>query len=119
MKPLFAAALAVAAATFATTIAATPARAAGCPAPGDIVSFNSDDPAAIIFLNGTNRPLRVHWLDFRGDAKFYRELQPGEAYRQQTYLTHPWIGVDPSGNCVGGVFMASRPGDNRITFSDR
>lgn len=118
MKTPFAA-LAVAAATLATTTVATPAHAAGCPAPGDIVSFNSDDAAAIIFLNGTNRPLRVYWLDFRGDAKFYRELQPGEAYRQQTYLTHPWVGVDPSGNCVGGVFMASRPGDNRITFSDR
>ena len=118
MKTQFAA-LAVAAATLATTTVATPAHAAGCPAPGDIVSFNSDDAAAIIFLNGTNRPLRVYWLDFRGDAKFYRELQPGEAYRQQTYLTHPWVGVDPSGNCVGGVFMASRPGDNRITFSDR
>ncbi len=115
MKTLLAAGLATAVLTFAA-----PVFAAGCPVPGDLVSFNSDDRATIVFTNATGRPLQIYWLDFRGDRRFYRDLKPGESYRQSTYLTHPWIAVDPKGNCVGPAVMASRAGiDNPITFRDR
>jgi hypothetical protein len=115
MKTLVALGLAAAALTFAA-----PVSAAGCPAPGDLYSFNSDDRAGIVFTNATDRTLQLYWLDFRGDRRFYFELKPGESRRQATYMTHPWLAVDQRGNCVGPAVMASRAGvDNPITFRDR
>ncbi|ATQ69619.1 hypothetical protein Ms3S1_36160 [Methylosinus sp. 3S-1] len=87
---------------------------AGCPAPGSVRSANSSQPTVIQFANSTFRTLKIYWLDFNGQPKFYRELKHGQDYRQPTYMTHPWIAVDARGNCVDGVLKASRPGDNLI-----
>lgn len=84
----------------------------GCPAPGSVRSLNSNRPAVIHFANSTGRPLKIYWLDFQGQRKFYRELKTGQDYMQPTYLTHPWIAVDRAGNCVDGVLKASKPGEN-------
>lgn len=85
---------------------------AGCPAPGSVRSLDSNRPAVIQFANSTGRTLKIYWLDFEGQRKFYRELKTGQDYRQPTFLTHPWIAVDSTGKCVDGVMKASRGGDN-------
>lgn len=84
----------------------------GCPTPGSVRSGNSDRAAVMHFANSTGRPLKIYWLDFQGQRKFYRELASGQDYRQPTYMTHPWIAVDPAGNCVDGVLKASKAGEN-------
>jgi hypothetical protein len=86
----------------------------GCPAPGSVRSSNSNQPTVIQFANSTFRTLKIYWLDFNGQRKFYRELKHGQDYRQPTFMTHPWIAVDARGNCVDGVLKASRVGDNLI-----
>ncbi|MCO5089265.1 MAG: hypothetical protein M9883_20675 [Methylobacteriaceae bacterium] len=90
------------------------ASANGCPAPGRVRSLNSDRSTHIVFVNSTGGPLKFYWLDFQGQRVFYQELQPGRNYRQQTFMTHPWVAVNARGNCVNGVMEASRVGDNRI-----
>lgn len=75
----------------------------GCPPPGSVRSTNANEPAVMTFANSTNRPLKIFWLDYNGQRKFYRDLAPGQTYRQSTYVTHPWIAVDPRGTCVSGV----------------
>lgn len=84
----------------------------GCPAPGSVRSLASNRPAVLHFANSTGRTLRIYWLDFQGQRRFYRELKTGQDYRQPTFLSHPWIAVDAAGNCVDGVLKASRGGDN-------
>ncbi|WP_233600791.1 MULTISPECIES: hypothetical protein [Micromonospora] len=45
----------------------------------------------IDFANARSEPAVVHWLDYGGQRRQYAVLQPGEGYRQQTYVGHPWV----------------------------
>lgn len=44
----------------------------------------------MIFLNATQQPCRTVWLSHTGTPRVYNVLQPGEAYRQPTFTSHPW-----------------------------
>ncbi|QLQ38939.1 hypothetical protein [Micromonospora robiginosa] len=46
------------------------------------------------FVNARSAPVVVHWLDYGGQRQRYAVLQPGQAYRQQTFLGHPWVVTD-------------------------
>ncbi|WP_428962500.1 VHL beta domain-containing protein [Micromonospora fluostatini] len=43
------------------------------------------------FVNARSEPVVVHWLDHRGHRQRYRTLDPGQRYRQRTYVGHPWL----------------------------
>jgi hypothetical protein len=92
-----------------TGAAPRPAAAAntGCPAPGSVRSDNSAQGATLEFQNLSGRKVTIYWLDFQGQRKFYKELQPNQNYTQNTFATHPWVAVDPQNRCVGGVFRAN------------
>jgi hypothetical protein len=83
----------------------------GCPAPGTVRSDNSAQKSALEFENRSGRRVDIFWLDYKGGRKHYKTLNPGQNYTQSTFATHPWIAVDPSGRCIGGVFRAN-PGRN-------
>lgn len=53
-------------------------------------STNTAEPAWLTVVNFSNQAVWVYWLNYDGQEVFYRQLQPNEAYVQQTYLTHPW-----------------------------
>lgn len=61
-------------------------------------SLNSNTPATLRFVNRGAHTVRVHWLDFEGRRIFYSSLPPGQSYTQNTFLTHPWLVTDVSGN---------------------
>lgn len=46
--------------------------------------------AEVIFDNQLGEPVVLYWVDLQGKETLYRELQPGETYRQGTFLTHSW-----------------------------
>ncbi|MFI5835091.1 hypothetical protein ACIA5A_15605 [Micromonospora sp. NPDC051300] len=46
------------------------------------------------FVNARSGPVVVYWLDYGGRRQRYAVLQPGQTYRQQTYLGHPWVVAD-------------------------
>lgn len=46
--------------------------------------------AEILFKNTLTEKIRVYWIDYQGKEVFYRELDPGQSYRQPTYVSHPW-----------------------------
>lgn len=77
----------------------------GCPPPGRVRSQNSNVAVTVLFYNGTKMPLDIYWLDFNGEWKKYHSLRPDSNVKQKTFATHPWIAVDPRGNCHGGVMM--------------
>jgi C-terminal processing protease CtpA/Prc len=72
-------------------------------------SRQSQIQTAITFLNGSGQVRRVYWLDYSGERVFYRELQPGESYEQQTFLTHPWLITDAQGNGLAVYYPDSAP----------
>jgi hypothetical protein len=54
-------------------------------------SLNSDRSTFVTFVNQHDESVRVYWLNFDGRRVFYRDIEPGESYRQQTFVTHPWV----------------------------
>ncbi len=74
-----------------------------CPAAGSIRSKESKRKAVVHFANSTGRTMDVVWIDFDGKRKTYRTLKNGEDYKQQTFVTHPWILVDKQGRCLNYV----------------
>ena len=47
----------------------------GCPQEGHIKSPSSFNPASITFDNQTGGDLKVYWIDFQGNRKFYSNLK--------------------------------------------
>eukprot|EP01099_Mayorella_cantabrigiensis_P008267 TRINITY_DN7672_c0_g1_i1.p1 TRINITY_DN7672_c0_g1~~TRINITY_DN7672_c0_g1_i1.p1 ORF type:complete len:123 (-),score=15.14 TRINITY_DN7672_c0_g1_i1:89-433(-) len=65
--------------------------------PQRFLSRESQVSRHVTFRNDCSRTCSVFWLDFSGREVFYKRLKPGEQYRQQTYLSHPWVAhADPS-----------------------
>jgi hypothetical protein len=63
-------------------------------------------PAQITFVNRTGETVSVYWLNYRGQRVLYKLLN-GKRYTQRTYLTHPWLMLDPRGKCVGFTIARS------------
>lgn len=68
----------------------------------------------VTFVNKTGMTVQVWWLDFEGKRILYNTLAPDEEYRQQTYLTHPWIITDVKGNALQLVMPEPKPKTVRI-----
>ena len=64
--------------------------------------------AQVTFLNQTGKTVSVYWLDYKGKRVLYKKLLPGKRYTQQTYLTHPWLVLGPSGKCVAFLVTNSQ-----------
>ncbi|NLH81138.1 MAG: hypothetical protein GX458_09900 [Phyllobacteriaceae bacterium] len=82
----------------------------GCPAPGSVRSVEGKRPVKVMFVNMTKAPLDIHWIGYQGERKKYQRVAPNSNVEQRTFATHPWIAVDPRGNCHGGV-MRGDPND--------
>lgn len=64
----------------------------------------SETPVTVTFVNKSWEYRGVMWADFSGKLVPYANLNPGEKYTVNTYVTHPWVFADGPGNCVE-VFM--------------
>ncbi|MFC4148888.1 hypothetical protein ACFO0M_21755 [Micromonospora mangrovi] len=51
----------------------------------------------IDFANARAEAVIVYWLDYDGHRQQYAVLQPGQSYRQQTYVGHPWVVTNGQG----------------------
>ena len=84
-----------------------------CAREPDLRSLSSEESLHIVFHNTTQTPLTLTWLDFNGRRVSYATLPPGESYRQQTYVTHPWLALDADGHCVA-AFLPRVPGEYTV-----
>ncbi len=69
-----------------------------CPGENRMRSIAGDIPATITFRavgENDETQFKIYWLDYDGRRKFYKHLFAGEAYTQQTYMTHPWLVTAP------------------------
>jgi hypothetical protein len=75
----------------------------------------STTPTKIVFNNKTAAPIKVFWLNFQGERKFYGELTPGAKSGQQvSYVDHLWVVTNAQDDCLG-VYKATA-GDSEITI---
>lgn len=72
-----------------------------CSNEAGLASIESQTSTEVTFLNDSDARVTVYWLDFDGHRKQYQVLAAGDSYRQQTYLTHPWIVAAADDRCIG------------------
>jgi hypothetical protein len=65
----------------------------------------SDVSTQIRFVNSRPGRIQVYWLDFTGRRVHFQNLEPGQAYDQQTYSSHAWVVTDERGQGLA-VFVA-------------
>lgn len=45
---------------------------------------------SITFVNKTNQPVSIYWVDYNGNEVLYKTVEAGTSFDQPTYATHPW-----------------------------
>jgi hypothetical protein len=96
----------------------SPKPTASQPGPGELAPLPaSQEPSLrsagggpetfIDFANARGEPVIVYWLDYDGRRQQYAVLQPGQSYRQQTYVGHPWVVTNGQG--IGLVCFLPAP----------
>jgi len=67
------------------------AQAASCASFGKVKSQNFNTPVTVTFVNKSGEYRSVMWIDFKGQPVTYANLNPGQSYTINTYVTHPWM----------------------------
>lgn len=95
---------------------ATAAQAAGkrCPEERSLRSHDSKLNTKVTFVNPTGGSARIYWLNYQGRREFYKTLNPGESFVQDTYATHPWVVTDANEDCLEVYMPQPRPSTLRI-----
>jgi hypothetical protein len=78
-------------------------------------STDGATPARVHFSNMTSAPVPIHWLDYSGNRKLYKTLNPSQSCMLNTYLTHPWLVTGTDGKGIA-LFMPE-PGLGRAVIS--
>ncbi len=69
----------------------------------DVESFASlrdDDKYVVNFLNSKEEILDIFWINYEGEEELIGSIPPGETLGQNTFVTHPFVARDQSGQCV-------------------
>jgi hypothetical protein len=72
----------------------------GCPQEGHIKSPSSFDKATITFDNQTAGDVKIYWIDFNGNRKFYSTLKAHSTLNQATWIGHVWVVADQMEQCL-------------------
>lgn len=72
-------------------------------------SISGKYATSINFVNRSRRTVKVFWLDYNANRKFYGVIQPGKTFGVKTFLTHPWLITDRNNNAINVYFPDSQP----------
>jgi hypothetical protein len=75
-------------------------RWASCDTLANNVSLRSDVPVTVTFTNTSDGYRSVLWIGFDGTPTHYADLDMGQSFTINTYVTHPWMFTDGPGNCI-------------------
>lgn len=56
-----------------------------------VKSENGEIATSICFNNRWSEAIAIYWINYDGQREFYLNLEPGEQYLQETYVSHPWV----------------------------
>ncbi|WP_373235694.1 VHL beta domain-containing protein [Cohaesibacter celericrescens] len=102
-KPLYR----ISSSTAKATSRPRPVRNNSCQTLGNQISRNSNRPVTVKFVNRSGEFRSVMWIDFKGQPTHYADLNPGQSFTINTFVTHPWMFTDGPGNCIE-MFMPKR-----------
>jgi hypothetical protein len=81
---------------------------------GTLQSLTGGVLTFITFTNQTSHEAYIHWLDFDGQRQYYKGLPPGESYRQETFVGHPWEILNARTN---RYFLPTTSGEHHVTIT--
>lgn len=73
-------------------------------------SPHSSESTYIEFVNERSSSAIIFWVNFDGNRQYYRTLNPGESYSQQTYVGHVWVIMNGDSSCNAVVTAGSGGG---------
>jgi TIR domain/VHL beta domain len=59
--------------------------------PSGLRSVPGTPSTNIRFVNNSGRPMDVNWINFKGKEVNYLKLAPGQAFNQDTGVSHSWV----------------------------
>jgi len=68
-------------------------------------SQNANTQTTVNFVNRSDDPVDVYWVNYEGGVVFYQHLASGESCTVQTYVTHPWVVYDENVPSHGVGFL--------------
>src|SRR5579863_991194 len=77
------------------------ASAQACASEPNYASRPSKEHTGITFVNRSDEPVKIYWLSFQGERKFYQYLPPGGRHTQPTFIGHYWLVASLSEQCIG------------------
>ncbi len=80
-------------------------------------SRSTGGETAITFLNRTDGPVDVHWVDSEGQRQRYATIDAGGQHRQHTYAGHVWLVTNKAGETLG-VFAATEEAGDAVISKD-
>lgn len=89
----------------------TPLTEQACSQEPTLRSIDGSVPTSVQFVDVSSQPVRVYWLNYKGQRVLYHELAAGAQYVQQTYVTHPWVVTDQNGLCLVIYLPVSGPAE--------
>jgi hypothetical protein len=80
--------------------------ARNCTEEMNFASIPSRDRTGMTFVNRSDKPIKLYWLDFRAMRTLYRFLPPGDKVSQATFIGHNWLVSTLADQCIG-IFKAA------------
>jgi VHL beta domain len=78
-------------------------------------SIESEHRVAIRFVNRTDRPIRIKWIDFNGNEVDKGTIEPGKDMRHLTFATHAWVVTDEEGQLLLRYVATKRAAEAVVT----
>lgn len=80
-------------------------------------SLKGDVKTTLRIKNQSKSVIKHIWLDYDGKEKPYGPIKPGGEVVQETYVTHPWVFKDETGNVRLVLVIGSKKGVS-VTLSE-
>jgi hypothetical protein len=78
-----------------------PSQGHTCDVESNYASQPSRESTGITFVNRSDKPVKIYWLNFRGDRILYKSLPAGGQLAQQTFVGHNWLVTTSTEQCIG------------------
>jgi hypothetical protein len=78
-----------------------PPPANSCDMDANFASQPSTESTGITFVNRSDKPVKVYWLNFQGKRILYSSLPAGSRLVQQTFVGHNWLITTSTEQCIG------------------
>lgn len=63
-------------------------------------SVSGTEEYVVTFVNSREHNVEMYWINYEGEEVLKTSISPGDLWSQNTYVSHPWVVRDLSGNCV-------------------